>query len=121
VSAHVGEGSNIWAMVHVDDLAELFVLALERAPAGHLFHTATSEVTACEVAESIARAHDLPVAPWTLEQAAEQWGAAAATILAASERTDSAKARALLGWAPRGPSVTDEIERGSYTPVREAA
>src|SRR5205814_109624 len=32
----VGTGENRWAMVHVDDLADLYLLALERAPAGAL-------------------------------------------------------------------------------------
>ena len=30
----VGTGENRWAFVHVDDLADLYLLALERAPAG---------------------------------------------------------------------------------------
>jgi nucleoside-diphosphate-sugar epimerase len=32
----VGSGGNRWPMVHVDDLADLYLLALERAPAGTL-------------------------------------------------------------------------------------
>jgi hypothetical protein len=29
-------------------------------------------------------------------------------------RVDSSHARALLGWRPRGPSLLDDIEHGSY-------
>lgn len=32
----IGDGSNHWALVHVDDLAELYVLALN-APAGSVY------------------------------------------------------------------------------------
>src|SRR2546430_10140770 len=34
----VGEGNNHWPMVHRDDLAELYVRLVERAPAGSIFH-----------------------------------------------------------------------------------
>src|SRR5712692_2890452 len=34
----VGEGANHWPLVHVDDLAELYVRLVERAPAGSVFH-----------------------------------------------------------------------------------
>jgi nucleoside-diphosphate-sugar epimerase len=33
---YVGTGENRWPFVHVDDLADLYLLALERAPAGSL-------------------------------------------------------------------------------------
>ena len=32
----VGTGENRWTLVHVDDLADLYLLALEQAPGGHL-------------------------------------------------------------------------------------
>ena len=34
---YVGDGGNHWPMVHVDDLAALFVLALEQAQPGSVF------------------------------------------------------------------------------------
>ena len=36
VPRYVGDGENHWSLVHVDDLAELYGLAVERAPAGTL-------------------------------------------------------------------------------------
>lgn len=34
-------GDNLWSLVHVDDLADLYVLAVEKAPGGELFHAAS--------------------------------------------------------------------------------
>src|SRR4029077_2294409 len=38
VPRHVGRGLNIWSHVHIADVAELYLLALEKAPAGSLFY-----------------------------------------------------------------------------------
>ena len=49
----VGEGANHWPLVHVDDLAELYVRLVERAPAGSIFHaTDASTRTVREIAEA---------------------------------------------------------------------
>jgi len=57
-AAHtVGAGENHWPMVHIDDLAELYVRLVERAPAGSVYHAAdASRLTQREVAESASRA-----------------------------------------------------------------
>ena len=50
---YVGTGENRWPMVHVDDLAELYVLALQRAPSGTIFHaTDGSSFRVREIAEA---------------------------------------------------------------------
>jgi nucleoside-diphosphate-sugar epimerase len=38
-----GRGDNLWSLVHVDDLAELFVLVLDKAPAGANYFAADDE------------------------------------------------------------------------------
>ncbi len=38
VARYVGDGRNRWTTVHADDLADLYALALERAPAGSVFN-----------------------------------------------------------------------------------
>src|SRR5438105_15451014 len=53
----VGQGENHWPLVHVDDLAELYVRLVERAPAGSVYHaTDASRLTQKEIAEAAARA-----------------------------------------------------------------
>ena len=53
----IGDGSNHWPLVHVDDLAELYVRLVERAPAGSVFNASdASRFTQREVAEAASRA-----------------------------------------------------------------
>ena len=40
VARYVGDGANRWTTVHADDLADLYLLALERAPAARIFNGA---------------------------------------------------------------------------------
>jgi nucleoside-diphosphate-sugar epimerase len=57
-AAHtIGAGENHWPMVHVDDLAELYVRLVERAPAGAVYYaTDASRLTQREIAEAASRA-----------------------------------------------------------------
>ena len=41
--AVIGRGDNLWDVVHVDDVAGALVDALERAPAGEVYHAADDE------------------------------------------------------------------------------
>ncbi len=45
VGRHVGRGENIWSNVHIDDVAELFLLALEKAPAGAFYYAENGEAS----------------------------------------------------------------------------
>ncbi len=116
-SAYIGKGENIWSMVHIDDLADLYVLALEQAPAGSLFNCSSSEVTMKQVTESISRLFgwDGRTESWTVEEAQKRWNAGITATLASSERSTGEKAKKLLGWNPQAPSLADEIEHGSYS------
>src|SRR5204862_179146 len=51
----VGAGENHWPLVHIDDLAELYVRLVERAPAGSVYYAAdASRLTQREIAEAAA-------------------------------------------------------------------
>jgi nucleoside-diphosphate-sugar epimerase len=43
VPRHVGRGLNIWGHVHIEDVAALYLLALEKASAGALFYAENGE------------------------------------------------------------------------------
>ena len=113
---YIGKGENIWSTVHIDDLANLYVLALEQAPPGSLFNAATGEVTAKALAEAVSRSAGLggKTESWTMKQAMEVWGTAVAKIVATNSRITGAKARQELGWSPQEPSILDDVENGSY-------
>jgi nucleoside-diphosphate-sugar epimerase len=115
VSAYVGEGANKLSAVHVDDLADLYVLALERAPAGSLYNAESCEATMKEIAEAVSRTVGLGgrTQSWTMEQAEDAWGGFA-LFAATNERVTAAKAREQLGWKPQMPTLLEDIEHGSY-------
>jgi hypothetical protein len=61
VSGYVGEGANRWAAAHTLDVAVLYRLALEAAPAGSQWYAAAEEgITVREIAEVIGRHLGLP-------------------------------------------------------------
>jgi nucleoside-diphosphate-sugar epimerase len=111
---HVGRGLNIWSHVHIDDVVGLYLLALERAPAGSLFYVESGECAMRTVTGAIGRVQGKPAQDWPVEQAFLEWGAAAYTSFGSNSRVRADKARGMLGWQPRGPALIDEIERGCY-------
>ena len=76
VGRHVGRGENIWSNVHIDDVAELFLLALEKAPAGSFFYAENGEASMKSVAQAISRMLGLGGATeaWPLAEASAAWG-----------------------------------------------
>ncbi len=113
---YIGKGENIWSTVHVDDLADLYVLALEHGSPGSLFNAGTGEVTAKALAEAVSRSVGLgsKTESWTMEQASEVWGPLVAKIVATNSRVTGTKARQELGWKPKELSLLDDVEHGSY-------
>lgn len=62
ISGYIGDGSNRWPAVHRFDVARLFRLAVESAPAGSTLHAVADEgVPVRDVAEVIGRHLDVPV------------------------------------------------------------
>ncbi|WP_199423876.1 NAD-dependent epimerase/dehydratase family protein [Actinotalea solisilvae] len=110
VGRHVGADDVTWPMVHVDDLADLYVLAVERAEAGALLHgIAEPAVPARDVAAAAAVAAGLPAAaePWA--DAADVVGAPFAEALGLSQAVDAPRTRAALGWAPTRPGAVADV------------
>ena len=69
---YVGDGNSRLPLVDVDDLAQLYVLALEKAPAGSSLHAVAEEgVPIRQVAEVIGRHLDLPVVAVSPDEASE--------------------------------------------------
>jgi len=107
----VGHGLNRWSTVHLDDMADLYHLALtETAATGFYFVEGGRHASFAEIGEAIARRLGLgPIEPWGLDAAAAAWGEGFARYaLGANSRVRATRAHA-LGWRPSGPSVTDWI------------
>jgi nucleoside-diphosphate-sugar epimerase len=114
VSGYMGDGSQRWPAAHRLDVARLFRLALEQAPAGSTLHGAAEEgVPLGDVAEVIGRHLGLPVAAVAPEEAAEHFGFLA-PLLALDSPASSAVTRALLGWQATQPGLIADFEAGHY-------
>ncbi|MFG1995540.1 NAD-dependent epimerase/dehydratase family protein [Actinoplanes sp. NPDC048988] len=111
----VGPGTQHWTTIHVDDLAELYVAALERAEAGSTFLGVSGDnPTTREIGEALARRLDLgSVVPETAEAVVERLGAFGEALLLDQQATGE-KARTVLSWKPSRPSLLADIANGSY-------
>ncbi|MET9000032.1 NAD-dependent epimerase/dehydratase family protein [Amycolatopsis sp. NPDC004169] len=99
---YIGEGDNHWALVHVDDLARLYVAALAAEPGSVYVGVGGVNPTAKQVAEACAHASGLDgkTVSITLEQARTEMGPIA-DAFALDQEFSPAKAQRELGWAPR--------------------
>jgi nucleoside-diphosphate-sugar epimerase len=108
----VGRGVNRWSNVHIEDVAELYLLAFEKAPAGAFYFIENGEASFGEIGAAIARRLKLgPVESLTVEQATERWGKVHAHYtFGSNSRVRAKRARKELGWAPRHTSALTWIE-----------
>jgi nucleoside-diphosphate-sugar epimerase len=75
VSGYVGDGANRWPAVHTLDLGCLYLLALEKAPAGsQLIAAAEDGIAVRDAAEVIGRHLGIPAVSVPAENAAEHFG-----------------------------------------------
>lgn len=110
VVRYVGRGLNVWSNVHIEDAADLHLLALDRAPAGSLYFVENGEASFAGIAQALADRLQLgSPKPWTMAEAIAHWGAGMTGLLASNSRVTAALARAELGWQPRHASVMEWI------------
>jgi nucleoside-diphosphate-sugar epimerase len=106
----IGDGANHWAVVHVDDIAELYVLALG-AESGAVYAGASEEQpTLAEIVASVGRAAGCPgsVERLTPAQAERRMGAIAEPF-GFDQRISAARARRDLGWIPTRQDVLKDL------------
>jgi nucleoside-diphosphate-sugar epimerase len=118
VPRHVGRGLNIWGNVHIGDVADLYVLALEKAPAGSLFYAENGETNFKSVAQSIGRMLGMGdrTQDWPIGEAVEGLGPGAYLSFGSNSRVRGVQSRK-LGWQPKGGTLFNEIEKGVYAEV----
>ena len=117
VVGYPGDGANRWSAVHARDLAALFRLALEKAPASKNWHAVADEgVPFHEIAEAIGgrpahRAHPRrrPDAAGILR--------VLANLVTLDVPTSSLITRQTLGWEPAQPGLIADMENGHYFPA----
>jgi nucleoside-diphosphate-sugar epimerase len=113
VSGYAGEGANRWPAGHTLDVATLYRLALEKAPAGaQLFAAAEEGITVREIAETIGRQLGIPAVSIPAEQAADHFKGF--PFIALDITMPNADTRQLLGWEPVHPGLIADLEDGHY-------
>lgn len=116
---YVGSGEQRVSAVHVEDAADLYLLALETSTAKHLYNVSAETVSMKEMNESVARLLDVKAKSISAEKASDQFGEMF-EFLSINNQLDATKARRDLKWSPADyRSILDEIENGSYRKYKE--
>ncbi|XYH96883.1 SDR family oxidoreductase [Sorangium sp. So ce1128] len=109
-SGYIGDGENRWPAVHRLDAARLFVLALEKAPAGARLHAVGDEgIPTRDIAGVIGRKLGLPVEPVPREHFG--WLGA---FFARDTPASSALTQARFGWKPEQAGLLADLDHGTY-------
>ncbi len=114
----VGPGTQHWTSVHVDDLAQLYVLALEHAESGSVYLGVSGDnPTTRELGEAASRRLGLGgrvVREDAAALVARLGGFGQALLL--DQQATGEKARRELGWKPSRRSLIEEFAAGAYDP-----
>ena len=106
----IGDGSQHWGTVHVDDLAALYLLVLQAGRrVGSVVGVTADHPTVRELAEATGSA----VAPESAEATRARLGEAFADALLLDQQFDNGYALS-LGWQPSAPTLAEELRSGSY-------
>lgn len=117
IVAYIDQEANRWAACHVNDVARLYILALDRAESGARYHAVAEEgVAARNIAEVVAKGLGVPATSVPKEQAEGHFGwfamFASADIIASSTQT-----RQKLAWAPNGLRLLDDLRNTDYSAI----
>jgi len=121
VAKHIGAGENRWANVHIDDVVRLYLLAIEKAPAGAFYYAENGENSMREVCTAISRmlGQGGRTQSMTIEEAVTEWGDGPANdTMGSNSRVRARRAREELKWGPKARSLIEEIEHGCYVQER---
>jgi nucleoside-diphosphate-sugar epimerase len=108
---YFGEGENIWSNLHIEDLADLYVLALEKAKGGSIYYAENGSSSIKSIAENISKKYNLePAKSLSIQDAVNKFGPAGGYFGFASNSLCSAdKARTELEWKPVYTSIENFI------------
>lgn len=103
-----GSGEQHWTTVHVDDLADLYVRAIERAPGGRIYvGTSGQNPTVRELGEALA----VTPRPEGDRETLARLGPFGEALLL-DQQASGNRAKSDLGWQPTRPSLVDELKAG---------
>jgi len=113
VAGYVGEGTNTWAAGHTLDVARVWALALDKAPAGAQVTGATeAAVPVRTIAEAVARHLGIETVSLSTQQAAEHFKTF--PFINIDVKMPNEHTRELLGWEPTHPTLLADLDAGFY-------
>lgn len=109
---YLGDGTNRWALVHVEDIAALYLAALHAAPGTVYAGVGGVNPTLRDIADAVSQAEGLEgkTHSLTIEQALGQMGPIAEAF-ALDQQLSGARARNELGWGPTHTDPLTELAR----------
>jgi len=111
---YVESGSQTVSAVHVEDAADLYLLALETSTAKGLYNVAAESVSMKALNEAVARLLNIKAKSISAEKAKEQFGKMF-DFLSINNQLSAEKARRDLKWEINSnKTILDDIENGSY-------
>lgn len=128
---YVGEGGNRRGWVHLEDVVDVYLRLVESAVAGKkegwgrdgYYHTTTQEYSQLEVAEAVGKIlyqkgliKDKEPKQISLEQVDNTLSALGYPLIgrylfASNARTSAKRAKEVLGWDPKAPSLWEVLEQ----------
>ena len=112
---YIGEGDALISSVYVDDLANLYRLALDKSKPGEAYNASFGPPIATkEVAEAISQVAGLGGKTVSIPPDEVEKIGFLGMIIGSKMVVSSEKAQRELGWQPSGPSLLDELNTGSY-------
>lgn len=107
---YFGKGLNRYSNVHIDDLVELYLLALEKAPGGSFFFAENGYASFREIAEMVSRSLGFggKTVSLSVEDLVRQYGDAGRYGAASNSLVSAVNARR-LGWSPKAPSLAEYL------------
>jgi nucleoside-diphosphate-sugar epimerase len=98
---YIGPPGTRWPVVHVDDLAALYLAVATRAAPGTLWHGVSETVRLDAIATALGGG---TAASWPVSEASAELGSLA-DLFTRDQDVSAAKTRAALGWAPARTSI----------------
>jgi nucleoside-diphosphate-sugar epimerase len=113
VSKYIGSGKNIWSNLHIDDCADAYLLALEKAKAGSYFYLESGEESLVNLANAISKSlgYTESARAMDFKEAVNLWGAPMSLSLSSNSRLNADKAKIMLEWEPKHSNILNDILR----------
>ncbi|TFC86342.1 hypothetical protein E3T19_15275 [Cryobacterium sp. TMT4-31] len=113
-ATYIGDGANTWTPVHVDDIIDLYVLALFMPVAGIFNAVSSTPFSFRDLVEAIGELTGAPAVSVSYETIAQnvEW---LAQLMSSTNDAVGGKAQSTFRWTPSGVSLTEDVRAGSYT------